>query len=117
MTGSWLTTADHKRIGRLYILAALGFLLAAGIVGGLLRLELDLSAASYARLLSFHTTTAVVLVLGPLWIGLATYVVPLQVGAPGLAYPRLQTAAFWSFFGGGLLHLISYTGSGPNIVG
>jgi len=50
MTGSWLTTADHKRIGRMYIVVALGFLVVGGAVGALLRAELDVSTAGYLRL-------------------------------------------------------------------
>jgi cytochrome c oxidase subunit 1 len=117
MTGSWLTTADHKRIGRMYIVAALGFMLVGGLVGGVLRDSLDLSDASYLRLFDLHSTGTAVLVLGPLWLGLGTYLVPLQIGAARLAFPRLQAFAFWSYLLGGLLHLASYTGAGPRLAG
>jgi cytochrome c oxidase subunit I len=117
MTGSWLTTADHKRLGRMYVLAALGFLVVAGVAGVLSRAELDVSAGVYGRFVSAHAISVVALALGPLWIGLATYVVPLQIGAARLAFPRLQAAALWAYVGGGLLHLISYTGSGPTVAG
>ncbi len=117
MTASWLTTADHKRLGRMYIATALGFLVVGGIVGGLLRAELDLAPATYLRLSDLHTTGTAVLVLAPLWVGLATYLLPLQIGAARLAFPRLQAFAFWTYLLGGLLHLASYTGDGPRIAG
>lgn len=117
MTGNWVTTADHKQVGRLFILFALAFLVATGIIGGLLRAELDVSDEGYLKLLDLHATGAATLVLAPLWLGLATFAVPLQIGAARLAMPRLQTFALWSFVFGGVLHVASYTGDGPQVAG
>src|SRR5438105_15766291 len=117
MTGSWLTTADHKRIGRMYIVAALGFLAIGGAVGAVAGFESSLSHASYLRIFDLRSTATAVLVLGPLWVGLATYIVPLQIGAARLAFPRLQAFALWSYVLGGIAHLGSYLGAGPRITG
>ncbi|HZN15937.1 MAG TPA: cbb3-type cytochrome c oxidase subunit I [Acidimicrobiales bacterium] len=117
MTGTWLTTADHKRIGRMYIVVALAFLVVGGVAGALLRAQSDLSQLSYLRLSDLRASGTATLVLAPLWVGLATYLVPLQIGASRLAFPRLQSFAFWSYALGGVVHLLSETGAGPRVVG
>ena len=120
--GSLLTTADHKRIGRLYVGFALLFLLAGGVVGGLLQAELvstgvQVTGNAFARLFSFHATVTPLLFLAPLWVGLATYVVPLQIGATGLAFPRLQALALWTYVGGGGLVIAAYLVGTPRGAG
>lgn len=117
--GSWLTTADHKSIGRMFVAASLLFLVVAGVVGAVLRGELAESGVTmvgdeYFRYFSLHATSAAVLFLGPFWLGLATYLLPLQIGATRLAFPRLQAAALWLFVAGGGVVLVSYfVGDGP----
>lgn len=117
--GSWLTTADHKRIGRLYLAASLLFLVIAGVVGFVLRGELaeqgvSLVGDEYFRLFSLHATAGTLLFLAPVWTGLAAYLIPLQIGAARLAFPRLQATAFWLFLMGGGVVLASYLiGDGP----
>jgi cytochrome c oxidase subunit I len=69
---------------------------------------------NYARLFSLHSTVTPLLFLAPLWVGLATYLVPLQIGARGLAFPRLQALSFWMFVTGGLTLLGSYVFGRPN---
>lgn len=117
--GSWLTTADHKKIGRLFMAGSLLFLVVAGAVGAVLRGELAepgiaIVGDQYFRLFSLHATSAALLFLGPFWLGLATYLVPLQIGSPRLAFPRIQATALWLFLSGGVLVLVSYfIGDGP----
>ena len=116
--GTWLTTADHKRVGRLYLAAALVFLLVSGVVGFILRAELAEQGVAldneYFRLFSLHATAGTLLFLAPFWVGLATFVLPLQIGASRLAFPRLQATAFWLFLMGGAVVLASYfVGDGP----
>jgi cytochrome c oxidase subunit 1 len=115
---TWLTTSDHKRLGRMYIVAALGFLL----VGTGVAVAMEIQRAgrhagvvgdNYARLFSLHSTVTVLLFLAPIWVGLATYLVPLQIGARRLAFPRLAAMAFWTYVAGGLLLLASYTFGTP----
>jgi cytochrome c oxidase subunit 1 len=100
----------------LYILAALKFLIIGGVAGALLRADLDVTTGDYGRLLSFHSTVASTLVIAPLWVGLATYFVPLQIGAVSLAYPRLQAAAFWTYAIGGTVHMVSYLGGDRGVL-
>ena len=120
--GSLLTTADHKRIGRLYIGFALLFLVVGGVVGAILQGELTASGMQvvgnqYARLFSFHATVTPLLFLAPLWVGLATYVVPLQIGATGLAFPRLQALALWTYVVGGGVVVAAYLVGTPRGAG
>jgi len=117
-----LTTSDHKRLGRYYITAAVLFALVGSVIGVLLELELSakgiqIVGTSYDRLFSLHATATTVLFVTPLWIGLATYLVPLQIGARRLAFPRLAATAFWTYVGGGILLLASYTFGTPNGMG
>jgi len=118
----WLTTSDHKRLGRMYVAMSLLFALVGVGVG--LAMELQrathqgrIVGSDYSQLFSLHSTVTVLLFLGPLWVGLATYLVPLQIGARGLALPRLQALAFWLFVTGGLLLLGSYVFGRPNGAG
>lgn len=120
--GTVLTSVDHKTVGRLYLGASLLFLLVAGVVGLVLRLELaepgvEIVGSDFARLFSLHSTVAPLLFLGPFWVGLATVMVPLQIGAPGLAFPRLQATSFWMYLVGGALVLAGYAADTPNGAG
>ena len=106
-------TADHKRLGLLFLGGALLFLVVGGAVGQILRGELadegvQLVGGNYGRLFSLHATVSSLLFLGPAWIGLATYVVPLQIGAGRLVLPRLHAFAAWLFVCGGLLLVAAY---------
>jgi len=103
------TTADHKQLGLLFLGGALVFLLVGAVVGLVLRGELvdegiSIVGGNYNRLFSLHTTVSALLFLPGAWIGLATYVVPLQIGSGRLALPRLHAFAAWLYLlGGGLL--------------
>src|SRR4051812_23351089 len=105
-------SSDHKDVGRVYIGAALSFLV-LGIVSFLLiRLQLGvpennlIEPVTFNRLLSVGSATLIVLFALPLAFGLYTYVVPLQIGARSLAFPRLASLSVWLFvLGGGLLYV------------
>jgi cytochrome c oxidase subunit I len=118
----WLETvmsSDHKDVGRVYIGASLAFLV-LGIVSFLLiRLQLavpenDLIApVTFNRLLSVGSATLVVLFALPFVFGLFTYVVPLQIGARSLAFPRLASLAVWMYVFGGALLYVSFVYTPP----
>ena len=104
--GRWLSTSDHKRIGLLFVAGSLAFLVAGGALGVVLRAELTsegvgLDRLDYDRALSMHATLSTLLFLVPAWIGVATCLVPLQIGAGRLAFPRLHAFALWLFLLGG----------------
>jgi cytochrome c oxidase subunit 1 len=105
---SVLTTGDHKVVGRLWIVMSLlvgGFTLVLGALVGIERTDtagVDVFAGLEAYL-QFSTLYRVLLVFGfvvPLFIGLATYLVPLQIGSPSVAFPRAAAAAFWAWLVG-----------------
>src|SRR3954449_6802121 len=118
---SWLTTSDHKKIGILFLGFSLLFLLVGGVLALVLRGQLAegdiVTGANYGRLFNMHATVMTMLFLAPAWIGLATYVVPLQIGAGRLAFPRLHAAALWTYLIGGGLMIASYVMDQPDGLG
>ena len=120
----WVVTVDHKRLGILYILYSTFFLLVAGAEALLIRLQLAyplshvLSAQVYNRFFTMHGTTMVFLVGMPFLFGFANYIVPLQIGARDMAFPRLNAFSFWlTAFGGFLLYYSFLGGAGLYGVG
>ena len=114
----WLSTSDHKRVGRMWIATSLLFLLVGGVLGELVGVErLDSGAdllknGTFPQLYSLHAEAAVFLFLVPFFIGLATYLVPLQVGSPEIAFPRGSATAYWGYLVSGLLLCGSYIADG-----
>ena len=112
----WVVTVDHKRLGILYILYSTFFLLVAGAEALMIRLQLAyphnhvLSAQVYNRFFTMHGTTMVFLVGMPFLFGFANYIVPLQIGARDMAFPRLNAFSFWLTAFGGLLLYYSFLG-------
>ena len=120
----WVVTVDHKRLGILYILYSTFFLLVAGAEALFIRLQLAyphqhvLSAQVYNRFFTMHGTTMVFLVGMPFLFGFANYIVPLQIGARDMAFPRLNAFSFWlTAFGGFLLYYSFLGGAGLYGVG
>jgi cytochrome c oxidase subunit 1 len=112
----WVVTVDHKRLGILYILYSTFFLLVAGAEALMIRIQLAyphnhvLSAQVYNRFFTMHGTTMVFLVGMPFLFGFANYIVPLQIGARDMAFPRLNAFSFWLTAFGGLLLYYSFLG-------
>jgi cytochrome c oxidase subunit 1 len=112
----WAVTVDHKRLGILYISYSTFFLLVAGAEALMMRLQLAyphnqvLTAQVYNRFFTMHGTTMVFLVGMPFLFGFANYVVPLQIGARDMAFPRLNAFSFWLTAFGGLLLYYSFLG-------
>ncbi len=118
---SWITTVDHKRIGIMYGSAALFFFVIGGIEALLIRIQLAvpentfLDAETYNQLFTMHGTTMIFLVAMPLAVAFFNYVVPLQIGARDVAFPRLNALSFWVFLFGGLYLNSSFLfGTAPN---
>jgi cytochrome c oxidase subunit I len=106
---SWLTTVDHKRIGIMYGAAAMFFFFLGGVEAIFIRLQLAApgqklySADLYNQLFTMHGVTMIFLVVIPLGAAFMNYLMPLQIGARDVAFPRLNAFGFWCFLGGGLL--------------
>ena len=115
----WVTTADHKRIGILYILYALLFLIIGGLEALVIRIQLMyphndfVSPQVFNRMFTMHGTTMIFFVVMPVLFGFANYLVPLMIGARDMAFPRLNAFSFWlSAFGGILLYFSFLGGNG-----
>ena len=112
----WLGTADHKKIGLMYIVYALLFLVIMGIEAILMRIQLAhanshfLSPQVFNRLFTMHGTTGVFFVAMPILFGFGNYLVPLMIGARDMAFPRLNAFGFWMTAFGGLLLYASFFG-------
>src|SRR5499426_1682837 len=112
----WVVTVDHKRLGIMYVVTGLVFLVIGGIEAFLMRLQLAwagltlVSPDTFNRLFTVHGTTMVFLVGIPIVFGFANYLVPLMIGARDLAFPRLNAFGFWAFLFGGLLLYFSFLG-------
>jgi len=105
----WLTTADHKKIGILYMVTAFAFFLLGGLLAEGMRTQLATpnstftSAGTYNQWFTMHGSIMMFLFAGPFAFGLANYLVPLQIGAPDMAFPRLNALSYWLYLGGGLV--------------
>ncbi len=115
----WVTTVDHKRLGILYILYALVFLVFGGIEASIMRIQLIrphndfVSPEVFNRMFTMHGTTMIFFAAMPIVFGFANYLVPLMIGARDMAFPRLNAFSFWlSAFGGFLLYFSFLGGNG-----
>src|SRR3954453_20643124 len=114
----WLTTVDHKKLGIMYIVYAVLFLVIAGCEALAIRIQLAtahnhfLSPQVYNRLFTMHGTTMVFFVGMPILFGFSNYLVPLMIGARDMAFPRLNAWSFWMTALGGLLCYYSFIGGG-----
>src|SRR5712664_1656437 len=105
----WITTTDHKKIGALYLFTTFFFFLSGGLLALAMRTQLAtpdghiLSATAYNEAFTMHGTTMVFLFVVPVWTGFANYIVPLQLGARDMAFPRLNALSYWLLLAGGLI--------------
>ncbi|MBP9116066.1 MAG: cytochrome c oxidase subunit I [Acidimicrobiia bacterium] len=119
--GSWFTSVDHKRIALLYIATALFFFLFGGVEALLIRMQLFspnssvLTAAQYNQMFTMHGTTMIFLVGMPLAAAFGNYLIPLQIGARDVAFPRLNALGYWILlFGGIFMYSSFFMGGAPN---
>jgi len=104
----WLTTTDHKRIGILYLLNSFAFFFVAGVFALLMRSELAapgrqlVTINGYNQLFTLHGTLMIFLLILPVLVGFGNYLVPLQIGALDMAFPRINALSFWLLPVGGL---------------
>src|SRR6202162_998490 len=109
-------TVDHKKLGILYILYALMFLVIGGIEATIMRIQLIVphnhfvSPEVFNRMFTMHGTTMIFFVAMPILFGFGTYLVPLMIGARDIAFPRLNAFSFWMTAFGGVLLYFSFIG-------
>lgn len=119
---AWPAGTDHKVIGTLFVVAGILFLVVSGVLAEVMRAQLSgpdtgvVGHTTYRQLFTLHGTLGVFGFLGPVWVGLATAVVPLQIGAARLAFPRLQALALWLVVAGGGMMVASPFVDGGKVV-
>jgi cytochrome c oxidase subunit 1 len=114
----WLSSTDHKVIGYMYIITAFIFFLIAGVMALLIRIQLlgpdnhFVSDQQYNELFTMHGTLMLLLFATPLFVGFANVVMPLQIGAPDVAFPRLNLLSYYLFLFGGIILVLSFLAPG-----
>src|SRR5215471_10511780 len=104
----WLSSVDHKQIGRRYLVTAMLFLIAGGIEALIIRLQLAradqglIGPETYDQIFSMHGITMIFWYAAPILSGFANYLIPLMIGARDMAFPRLNAFSYWTFLGSGL---------------
>ena len=104
-----ITSTDHKVIGNLYLCTSFGWFLAGGVMALIMRSELAnpgmqfVNDEVYNQLFTMHGTIMLLLFATPLFFGFGNAIMPLQIGAPDVAFPRLNMFSYWLFLFGGLI--------------
>src|SRR5690606_25273571 len=110
----WLSTTDHKKIGYLYLIASFVFFSLAGLMAMVVRGELAepglqvVSNEQYNQMFTMHGTIMMFFFATPLFAGFANVIMPLQIGAPDVAFPRLNALSFWLFLFGALIAVSAF---------
>jgi cytochrome c oxidase subunit 1 len=105
----WMTSTDHKVIGNLYLISSFIFFMIAGLMAMVIRAELArpglqfVSNEQYNQMFTMHGTIMLFLFATPLFAGFANAIMPLQIGAPDVSFPRLNLVAFYMFLFGGII--------------
>src|SRR6201992_2780415 len=113
---SWVVTVDHKKLGIMYVLYAMLFLVIGGIEAIIIRIQLFfpdnhfVSAETFNRIFTMHGTTMIFFVAMPLTFGFGNYLLPLMLGVRDMAFPRLNAFSFWISAFAGLLLYFSFIG-------
>jgi cytochrome c oxidase subunit 1 len=111
---SWASTTDHKTIGSLYLVTSFFFFIFGGIMALIMRAELArpgtqvVSNEQYNQLFTMHGTVMLLMFATPLFAGFANWIMPLQLGAPDVAFPRLNAFAYWLYLFGSLLAVAGF---------
>ena len=105
----WLTTTDHKKIGVMYMVTSFAFFMFGGVLALGIRTELAvpglqfLSQDVYNQLFGMHAIMMIFLFVMPMTTGLANYIVPLQLGAADMSFPRINALSYWMLIVGAIL--------------
>ena len=119
---NWITTIDHKRIGILYGVTAFIMFITGGVEAAIMRWQLSrpeqdfVSPEVFNQLFTMHGTTMIFLAIMPMGAAFFNFLIPLQIGARDVAFPRLNAFSYWMFlFGGLLMHVSFLTNSAPDV--
>jgi cytochrome c oxidase subunit 1 len=111
----WITTTDHKKIGYLYLITSFIYFLIGGVMALLIRAQLFAPGLNivqtkeqYNQLFTMHGTIMLLMFATPLFAAFANILMPVQIGAPDVAFPRLNAIAYWFYFFGSLVAVSSY---------
>ncbi|MEV0790204.1 cytochrome c oxidase subunit I [Kribbella sp. NPDC050459] len=116
--GRLLSTTDHKVIGQLYLVTSFAFFLIGGVMALIIRAELAkpglqiVNEEVYNQLFTMHGTIMLLLFATPLFVGFANVIMPVQIGSPDVAFPRLNMFSYWLFLFGGLMTLSAFATPG-----
>ncbi|MGQ0631077.1 MAG: aa3-type cytochrome oxidase subunit I [Sporichthyaceae bacterium] len=114
MVIDWATTTDHKKIGIMYLVLSFAFFLVGGLMALIMRAELArpgsqfVSNEQFNQLFTMHGTIMLLLFATPLFVGFANVIMPVQIGAPDVAFPRLNMFSFWLFAFGGTIVMMGF---------
>jgi cytochrome c oxidase subunit I len=114
----WLTTTDHKKIGVMYVVTAFTFFMIGGVLALGIRTELAvpglqmIDEATYNQLFGMHAVMMIFLFVMPMTTGLANYIVPLQLGAADMSFPRINALSFWMLLVGAILIVSAFAFGG-----
>jgi cytochrome c oxidase subunit 1 len=111
----WLTTTDHKKIGYLYLITSFAYFLIGGVMALMIRAQLTMpglqivgSKEQYNQLFTMHGTIMLLMFATPLFAAFANILMPVQIGAPDVAFPRLNAIAYWFYFFGSLVAVAGF---------
>ncbi|WP_189548148.1 cbb3-type cytochrome c oxidase subunit I, partial [Streptomyces gelaticus] len=105
----WLTTTDHKTIGTLYLVTSFAFFVVGGVLALVIRAELArpgiqiVSPEQFNQAFTIHGTIMLLMFATPLFAGFTNWIMPLQIGAPDVAFPRLNMFAYWLYLFGSVI--------------
>jgi len=111
---SWITSTDHKVIGYMYLVTSLFWFFVAGLMALVIRAELAVpglqfvSLEQYNQMFTMHGTIMLFMFATPLFVAFANIIMPLQIGAPDVSFPRLNMLGYWLFFFGGLIVVMGF---------
>ena len=111
----WITSTDHKKIGYMYLISSFIYFCLGGVMALIIRaqlfapgLELLQSKEQYNQLFTMHGTIMLLMFATPLFAGFANVLMPLQIGAPDVAFPRLNAFAYWLYSFGSLIAVAGF---------
>ena len=114
----WITSTDHKTIGYLYLITSFAWFLIGGILALILRFELTrpgmqfISTEQYNQVFTMHGTIMLLMFATPLFVGFANVIMPLQIGAADVAFPRLNMLSYWLYLFGGIMAFAGFLSPG-----